>query len=207
MVNLSSFIRFHAPRTPNRLAIVYKDQRITYAALLERIELTAGWLAQRGIGAGDIVAVFLKNSAAFIELAFAASHLGAIFLPINFRLAATEVAYILENAGAKIMLADAEFEPLLGTCFGAVYVDTAAQSNSTKLAGDVTMPHTPMTTRKPEDIFRLIYTSGTTDRPNRLFDNGLKLVAGRDSSCGCGTQRRAAGWWPLKRRRSGIRAT
>ena len=56
MVNLSSFIRFHAPRTPNRLAIVYKDQRITYAALLERIELTAGWLAQRGIGAGDIVA-------------------------------------------------------------------------------------------------------------------------------------------------------
>jgi fatty-acyl-CoA synthase len=165
MVNLSSFIRFHALRTPNRLAIVYKDQRITYAALLERIELTAGWLAQRGIGAGDIVAVFLKNSAAFIELAFAASHLGAIFLPINFRLAATEVAYILENAGAKIMLADAEFEPLLGTCFGAVYVDTAAQSNSTKLAGDVTMPHTPMTTRKPEDLFRLMYTSGTTDRP------------------------------------------
>src|SRR6185437_6185814 len=37
----------------------------------------------------------------------------------------------------------------------------------------------------------------------RLFDNGLKLVAGRDSSCGCGTQRRAAGWWPFKRRRSG----
>ena len=42
----------------------------------------------RGIGAGDVVAVLMKNSAAFLELVFATSHIGAVFLPINFRLSA-----------------------------------------------------------------------------------------------------------------------
>ena len=109
MVNLSSFIRFHAARSPERIAVVFMDQRITYAELSRRIERTAGYLAAQGIGPDDVVAVMMKNSAAFLELAFAASHLGAVFLPINFRLAADEVEYIAANAGAKLVLADAEF--------------------------------------------------------------------------------------------------
>ena len=109
MVNLSSFIRYHATRTPQRIAIVYQDQRVTFAELLARIEKTAGYLAARGIGPDDVVAVMMKNSIAFLEIAFAVSHLGAVFLPINFRLAADEVEYIAGNAGAKLVFADAEF--------------------------------------------------------------------------------------------------
>jgi acyl-CoA synthetase (AMP-forming)/AMP-acid ligase II len=97
MVNLSSFIRFHA-RSPQRVAVVFRDQRISYAELWRRIGHTAGYLAAHGIGADDVVAVMMKNSAAFLELAFAVSHLGAVFLPINFRLAADEVGYIAANA-------------------------------------------------------------------------------------------------------------
>ena len=63
---------------------------------------SAGWLAAQGIGAGDVVAVLMKNSAAFLELVFATSHLGAVFLPINFRLSADEVGYIVGNAGAQL---------------------------------------------------------------------------------------------------------
>ena len=59
---------------------------------MARIGQTAGYLAAQDIGADDVVAVMMKNSAAFLELAFAASHLGAVFLPINFRLAADEPA-------------------------------------------------------------------------------------------------------------------
>ena len=55
----------------------------------------------------------MKNSAAFLELAFAVSHLGAVFLPINFRLAADEVRYIAESAGAKLLFADAEFAAIV----------------------------------------------------------------------------------------------
>lgn len=73
MVNLSAFIRFHAVRTPDRLALVYGDQRITYAGFLDRIERMAGFLHGRGVREGDVVAVLMKNSATFLEIAFAAS--------------------------------------------------------------------------------------------------------------------------------------
>src|SRR5215813_9316908 len=108
MVALSSFIQFHARRTPERVALIYQDDRITYADLMHRIATTAGWLAVRGIGPGDVVALLMKNSPAFLELTFAISHLGAISLPINYRLAAEEVDYILDNAGARLLLCDHE---------------------------------------------------------------------------------------------------
>ena len=88
MIALSSFIRFHALRTPERPAILYGGARVSYAELMRRIETAAGWLAARGIGPGDVVALLMKNSPAFVELTFAASHLGAVSLPINYRLAA-----------------------------------------------------------------------------------------------------------------------
>ena len=105
-MNLSAFVRFHARRTPDRLALVFGGERVSYGALDDRIGRLAGWLAANGVQPGAVVAAFMKNSAAFIELAFAASHLGAIFLPINYRLARDEVAYILGNAEAALLLAD-----------------------------------------------------------------------------------------------------
>jgi len=83
MINLSSFITFHARRTPDRPALKYRGEEISYADFDARIRQAAGWLAAQGIGAGDVVAVLMKNSAAFLELVFATSHLGAVFLPIN----------------------------------------------------------------------------------------------------------------------------
>jgi len=167
MVNLSSFIRYHATRTPQRLAIVYKDQPVTFAELLERIEKTAGLLAARGIGPDDVVAVLMKNSIAFLEIAFAVSHLGAVFLPINFRLAADEVEYIAGNAGAKLIFADAEFGAVIRNIPSAILLDEAAQADTTTLAGDY--PPAPARLREPDDLFRLMYTSGTTDRPKGVM--------------------------------------
>src|SRR5918999_3659804 len=135
MLNLSSFIRFRALRTPDRTAIVYKDTRVSYARFMRHIETTAGWLASRGIGPDDVVAVLMKNSTAFLEIAFAVSHIGAVFLPINFRLAADEVAYIAANSGAKLVLADAELAHVVSDLPAVVLVDEAAQSDSTTLAG------------------------------------------------------------------------
>ncbi len=172
MVNLSSFIRFHATRDPERLAVAFKDQRITFAELLHRIERTAGFLAALGIGPDDVVAVVMKNSAAFLELAFAVSHLGAVFLPINYRLAADEVEYIAGNAGAKLVLADSEFAAAVAGLAPKILLDDAAQSDTTAISGSHAAA--PMHVRKPSDLFRLMYTSGTTDRPKGVmhtYDN------------------------------------
>ncbi len=167
MLNLTSFIRFHARRTPDALAVIYGETRLGYAALQARIEKTAGFLAGRGIGPGDIVAVVMKNSAAFIELAFATSHIGAVFLPVNYRLAAEEVSYITGHAGAKLIFADAELAGLVAALENVILVDTVAQSDSTRLAGDAASA--PMHIAGPDDLFRLMYTSGTTDRPKGVM--------------------------------------
>ena len=83
MINLSSFIAFHARRTPDRCALKYRGEDVSYAEFDARVRRVGGWLASRGIGPGDVVAVLMKNSTAFLELAFATSHIGAVFLPIN----------------------------------------------------------------------------------------------------------------------------
>src|SRR3954453_4990847 len=100
MINLSSFIAFHARRTPRRCALKYRGQEISYASFDHRLRTVAGWLASSGIGADDVVAVLMKKTPAFLEIAFPASHIGAIFLPINYRLAAVPVAYIVHNSRA-----------------------------------------------------------------------------------------------------------
>ena len=167
MINLSSFIAFHARRTPDRCALKYRGEEISYAAFDSRIALVGGWLAARGIGAGDVVAVLMKNSAAFLELVFATSHIGAVFLPINYRLSADEVSYIVGNSGARILIADEELAGIASGNAPVVLLDEAAQSGVSQLASDIAPA--PMRQQQPRDLMRLMYTSGTTDRPKGVM--------------------------------------
>ena len=164
MVALSAAVCYHARVSPDRLALIYGRERVSYAALVERVQAAAGLLAARGIAKGDIVALLMKNSAAFIELALAASHIGAVLLPINFRLAAEEVGYILEHAGAKLLFVDEELLASAGGFAAKVSVDAAAQCDSRLLAQGA-QPAIRGAALASGDLFRLMYTSGTTDRP------------------------------------------
>ena len=123
MVNLSGFIRFHAQRTPGKTALVYGNQRISYMEFLRRIERLGGWLVRQGVGTGDVVAVLMKNSAAFLEIAFATSHVGAVLLPVNYRLSAEEVTYIARDAGARLLLVDDDLLSRAGGVDRIVAVD------------------------------------------------------------------------------------
>jgi fatty-acyl-CoA synthase len=167
MINLSSVIAFHARRTPARCALTYRGEDISYAAFDHRIRRVAGWLASRGIGAGVVVAVLMKNSAAFLELVFAASHIGAVFLPINYRLSADEVGYIVGHSGARLLVADEELAAIAVGDAPVVLLDETAQASATQLGPD-TAP-APMHPRQPQDLMRLMYTSGTTDRPKGVM--------------------------------------
>src|SRR4051794_30568038 len=137
MVNLSSFIAFHAKRTPNRCALKYRGEDISYADFDGRIRRVGGALASYGIGAGDVVAVLMKNSTAFLELVFATSHIGAVFLPINYRLSADEVGYIVGNSGARLLIADEEFASIAAGGAPLVVLDEATQAGAARLAPDV----------------------------------------------------------------------
>jgi len=172
MVNLSAFIAYHARRAPDTAALIYDGHEITYAAFLRRIERLAALLVAKGIEPGDRVAAFMKNSPAFLEIAFAASHVGAVFLPVNFRLTAEEADYILDHAGARLVFVDAEFAELMAGR-EAVIVDADAQADASVLVpADLAAP--PACPRAPDDLLRLMYTSGTTSRPKGVmisYDN------------------------------------
>jgi fatty-acyl-CoA synthase len=92
MVSLSAGVAWWARTEPQRTALLYGDaaHRLRRTAAARRPG--AGLLAARGIRPGDMVALLMKNSAAFVELALAVSHAGAVLLPINYRLGADEVA-------------------------------------------------------------------------------------------------------------------
>lgn len=167
MVSLHSAVAYWARREPGRSALVYAGQRTSYQELEQRSQHAAGLLAARGIGKGDVVALLMKNSSAFIEFALAVGHLGAVLLPVNYRLGTAEVAYILQHAEARLLLVDDEFAHLAGDFANALSVDEAAQHDSRRLG-----PATPVTQAvdlTPDDLFRLMYTSGTTDRPKGVI--------------------------------------
>ena len=168
MVNLSGFVRVHAERQPEKPAVIYDGCEITYAELHNRILSVATTLADHGVGRGDVVAVLMKNSAAFLDIAFALSHLGAVLLPINYRLAADEVAYITEKADTKLIVADEEFGDVLPHGIQPIMLDATLQADPRLLAPRDAAPPPPASCA-PSDLQRLVFTSGTTDRPKGVM--------------------------------------
>ena len=167
MHNLTSFIRFHATQKPNDLAVVYNDLRITYADLLDRGIAAGAWLRSEGVREGDVVALVMKNSAGFLDLVLGASHVGAVLLPINYRLAAAEVTYIHDHAGVKLVLADEELSEQTAKLPRVVPISKAAQNDIRALAKTEDRPDAVR--RSGKDLYRLMYTSGTTDHPKGVI--------------------------------------
>lgn len=99
MINLSSFIAFHARRTPDCCALKYRGEDIY--GILTHGSVRLARRSLRGIGADDVVAVLMKNSAAFLELVFATSHIGACICRSIHRLSADEVAYTSATPARK----------------------------------------------------------------------------------------------------------
>ena len=164
MIALSSSILHWARSNPERMALSYDTDEITYAQLAERTLATAGALRSQSIRAGDMVALLMKNSPAFVELTLAISHLGAILLPINYRLGKQEIDYILTHAEAKLVCVDEELKDNVPETVARVVLSSEQQRDTRLLdphAEPVKSAH-PVTS---SDMFRLMYTSGTTDRP------------------------------------------
>ncbi len=165
MQNLTRILDYHARTRPNAEAVVFGDLRITYAEMHDRALRAAGWLRHFGAAPGTVVALLMKNSPAYFDIVFALSHLGAIALPLNYRLSSEEVAYITEHAGAKFIVVDTDLKHLTdGLHINQTELTDSSRRDIRQAAGRnrVTPPAAECT---PETLFRLMYTSGTTDRP------------------------------------------
>jgi fatty-acyl-CoA synthase len=96
---------------PNKVAVVYGEQRWTYAQFGERVGRFAGALERAGVAPGDRVAVLAPNVPELLEAHFAVLRVGAVLVAINTRLNAAEVGYILNHSRAKVVLVDVDLAP------------------------------------------------------------------------------------------------
>jgi fatty-acyl-CoA synthase len=175
-MNLSQIIAHHADRHPERIALSSADERVTYAEFYERIRRCAGALRDLGIGRNDVVGVLLYNTTEFLELLCACSHVGAIFMPLNWRLAGPELAYIADHAGAKLMISEPELQDLLDDLReqggGRTWVTLGDADDRWQSLQDVRARAEPVAGPVEvdgDDVMRLMYTSGTTSRPKGVM--------------------------------------
>ena len=108
-------LTINAARHPDAVAVAFGARRLTYAALNDRACRLANALAALGVRRGDRVAALLHNCTPFVEALFATAKLGAVFVPVNFRLVAREVGALLDACEPRLLLAGEGFADLLGT--------------------------------------------------------------------------------------------
>lgn len=164
----------HALMQPNAPALRFLGRTITWAQLLRRVTALADALSRRGVGFGDRVMILMLNRPEFVESVLAANMLGAIAVPVNFRLTAPELAFLVDDCEARVMIT----EPVLATVAAGVrnitsvleliIVAEAATEEGVQgyeeLIGESGDRHEPVDI--PNDSPALImYTSGTTGRP------------------------------------------
>ncbi|OBB35204.1 long-chain fatty acid--CoA ligase [Mycobacterium sp. 852002-51961_SCH5331710] len=178
----------------DRVALIDGDRRMTYAEFDRRTDRLAQALRASGVRKGDRVAGLMINSSAFLETLFAVGKLGAVFVPISFRLAAPEVAYVLGDSGATTFVWSGQFSALArAACAGAgVKVKTRVVVGGEATSGETDFEQlldggedrSVDVDIVGNDLCCLPYTSGTTGRPkgamlthDNVFWNTINVVA------------------------------
>jgi len=163
---VGSWTARRARMSPDRVAVGYEGREWTYRELHERATRVAHLLASHGVGRGDRVAYLGANHPAFLEVLFGTGQLGAVFVPLNWRLAAPELAYILGDSGARVLV----FAPAHAASVTRVRelvdlpvaVPVGEEYESALAAAGADPVDEPV---DPDETCLLMYTSGTTGRP------------------------------------------
>ena len=180
---LDDRIAHWAGTTPDAEAMDYLDRSWTWAQWDDRVRRLAGALTERGIRRGDVVAFLDKNHPACVELTFAAASLGAANAIINFRLAADELDYVLNDSGAKVLIVGEEFKPAIDKIRDKLtHVEHVI---TVKPGGDdeyEAMLRAATPTGRgddvdPGDVAIIMYSSGTTGRPKGVELTQANLIA------------------------------
>jgi fatty-acyl-CoA synthase len=167
---VGSWIHRRRVKSAGRAALVDGDRTISYEQLAERVDRLANALAERGVGTGDRVAYLGENHPAFLETLFAAGTLGAIFVPLNTRLAPPELAYALTDCGATVLvhaaeLAEGAVAAAAGTAVGhRIVVGPAGAESLDDVIAAAPAEHRDVPVGL-DDPAMILYTSGTTGRP------------------------------------------
>jgi long-chain acyl-CoA synthetase len=153
-MNPAVWVARHGRLRPDEPALADGERvHATWAAFAARIAAAAGGF---GLSPGERVAIVMSNRPEYLEALYAIWHAGLVAVPVNARLHPDEIAYIVSDSGAELVVADAEHAGHVGTALIA-----PGEQWERMLAG----PAAPLADRAPDDPAWLFYTSGTTGRP------------------------------------------
>lgn len=155
---LDSWLSARRLKTPSKTALVFDGESFTDRDLADRADAISRILAGRGIGRGDRVAFIGENSPEFLTALFGTVRLGAVFVPLNTRLAPPEIEYVVRDCGARVAIGGPEFvDRLQATGAEVISTDDLEDGGGTELSPDAVA--------ELDDAGAIIYTSGTTGRP------------------------------------------
>lgn len=164
------FVR-NAETHPEHTAIAEEHRRINYRHLLTNVDWLAAGLAARGIGKGDRIAVLAHNHYRYLVLFGAAASLGAVVVPVNWRLSEEEIIYILEDSAPKMLVVDAEHgeklkEILEKKCPDITLIHMDASAVKEPCIDDImTSEATEPAVIDTDDPFCIIYTAAVDGKP------------------------------------------
>ncbi|KUO15683.1 acyl-CoA synthetase [Streptomyces dysideae] len=163
---LGSWPARRARKTPHRAALIHGDTTITYAELHDRTTRLAHALRARGVRRGDRIAYLGPNHPSFLETLFAAGTLGAVFVPLNIRLAGPEIGYQLSDSGAKVLVYGPSHAGLVAGLPGSTdvraYIEVGPEYEAAVAEAANDRIDEPV---GADDTCLILYTSGTTGRP------------------------------------------
>ncbi|TCP50059.1 fatty-acyl-CoA synthase/long-chain acyl-CoA synthetase [Tamaricihabitans halophyticus] len=176
-MTMSDQLARHARKIPDEIAFRFGDTTLSYRDCDERVSRLANALRDRGVGRGDRVAVLGFNCLEVIESFLAVTRLGAIGVPINFRLVADEIAYALTDSGSRVVVVDAAHAEVLAKALaqapevrdclivnGERPPDSPAGEDYARALASADASFDELTVDEHEPAF-IMYTSGTTGRP------------------------------------------
>ena len=159
---------------PGATALRFLGNTVTWADLRDRVAALAGALGRRGVGPGDRVMVLMLNRTEFVESVLAANMIGAIAVPINFRLTPPEIAFLVDDCEARVMITESVLAPVaagvrnLTSVLSSIVV--AGDSGEDGLLAYEDLVNEPGDPARAADVPNespalIMYTSGTTGRP------------------------------------------
>lgn len=180
-MNIAWWVKRWSELHPHKAAVIFEGNQISYLQLHHNVNRTCCWLQSLGIEKGDRVAVMLSNCPEFLELFLACSRMGALFVPINYRLAAAELEYTLTNSRPRLFVFGDEFTAtvlslglnnrrtlmLLAGIGPSAIVDGTLDYRAESAACEGQQPFLTdlMAPAVPEEAQVIMYTSGTTGQP------------------------------------------
>ncbi len=165
-IGLANWFRERALRTPERKALHFEDRVWTYGQMQREIEDCAGRLGGLGVAKGDRVAFLGHNQPMFLFAMFACARLGAIFVPLNFRLTGPELGFMIEDCTACALIVDEAHRPVIAPQVAglpSLKSVLSAEQPAQWTQGDPAP--TTQARAHEDDVALIMYTSGTTGRP------------------------------------------